>query len=384
MLTQNVESYLAVRRAMGFALHSEGTLLQSFAAFSEAAGKDHVCTETAIEWAGSARSTTTRARRLGQVIRFARYIRAEDQRHEMPPAVFGCEKGPRPTPYIFQGEEVWTTDAMLQSTFYNEFLKKVDVVRMACVAFCGSPGIFEGFSIYRGPHEDDFGREELVKLAEIVPHLQTALYTRRKLLDLESRVSDMETALDALSTALVLVDAAYKIFFANRNARAILACRDGLMSDGGRLMAQDSTECAALRGVLAGAINFGTGKTAPNPRATLISRARKRSLQLVAVPCRPETLATPKKAAALVFITDPDQKVPARAETLQALFRLTRAEVKLATVLLEGKSLSEAANLNQVGRETVRSQLKSIFLKTGARRQSELIGLLVKLPGDNM
>src|ERR1039458_7216382 len=69
MLTQNVESYLAVHRAMGFALHSEGTLLQSFAAFSEAAGKDHVCTETAIEWAGSARSTTTRARRLGQVIR---------------------------------------------------------------------------------------------------------------------------------------------------------------------------------------------------------------------------------------------------------------------------------------------------------------------------
>ena len=106
MLTQNVESYLAVRRAMGFALHSEGTLLQSFAAFSEAAGKGHVCTETAIEWAGSARSTTTRERRLGQVIRFARYIRAEDQRHEMPPAVFGCEKGPRPTPYIFLSDDI--------------------------------------------------------------------------------------------------------------------------------------------------------------------------------------------------------------------------------------------------------------------------------------
>ena len=29
MLTQAVESYLGVRRAMGFALHSEGSLLQS-------------------------------------------------------------------------------------------------------------------------------------------------------------------------------------------------------------------------------------------------------------------------------------------------------------------------------------------------------------------
>lgn len=147
-------------------------------------------------------------------------------------------------------------------------------------------------------------------------------------------------------------------------------------------MARDMRECAALRAVVAGAISFGTGKTPPKPRATLISRARKRPLQLVAVPCRPETLATPKKAAALVFITDPDQKAPARADTLRTLFRLTPAEVKLATVLLEGKSLSEAANLNQVGRETVRSQLKSIFIKTGTRRQSELIGLLLKVPGD--
>ena len=31
VLTQAVESYLSVRRTMGFALHSEGTLLQSFA-----------------------------------------------------------------------------------------------------------------------------------------------------------------------------------------------------------------------------------------------------------------------------------------------------------------------------------------------------------------
>lgn len=106
MLTQAVESYLAVRRAMGFALHSEGSLLQSFAHYSDAAGKSHICNETAIQWAGVARLATTRARRLGQVIRFARYLRAEDQRHEIPPTIFGCEKGPRPVPYIFSVDNV--------------------------------------------------------------------------------------------------------------------------------------------------------------------------------------------------------------------------------------------------------------------------------------
>ena len=118
MLTQMVESYLAVRRACGFKLKSEGSLLQSFAIFSDARGKHHVCSEIAIEWAGLAQSVHQRARRLGQVIRFARYVRAEDQSHELPPAVFGSEKRRRPIPYIFsQGNIQHLVQAASQSGY---------------------------------------------------------------------------------------------------------------------------------------------------------------------------------------------------------------------------------------------------------------------------
>ncbi len=40
------------------------------------------------------------------VIRLARYLRAEDERHEVPPAVFGAETLPRPTPYILTEEQI--------------------------------------------------------------------------------------------------------------------------------------------------------------------------------------------------------------------------------------------------------------------------------------
>ena len=106
MLTQAVTSYIAMRRATGFAFLSEGSLLQSFAAFSDAAGKQHISSETAIEWARLAVSLSQRARRLGQVIRFARYIRAEDLHHQIPPAVFGSENHPRPVPYIFSRDDI--------------------------------------------------------------------------------------------------------------------------------------------------------------------------------------------------------------------------------------------------------------------------------------
>ena len=106
MLAEAVGSYLKVRRACGFELQSAGNFLRSFASFSEARGKGHVCAQTAIEWAGLARSVHQRARRLGHVIRFTRYIRAEDQCHELPPPVFGCERRRRPTPYIFSQENI--------------------------------------------------------------------------------------------------------------------------------------------------------------------------------------------------------------------------------------------------------------------------------------
>jgi integrase/recombinase XerD len=101
MLTKAVESYIAMRRACGFAFQSEGTCLQGFAAFSDARGHHHVRSDIAIEWARQARSTRQRARRLGIVIRFARYARAEDGRHDLPAAVLGSETTPRPVPYIF-------------------------------------------------------------------------------------------------------------------------------------------------------------------------------------------------------------------------------------------------------------------------------------------
>ncbi len=106
MLAQIVESYLAMRRACGFELKTQGNFLRSFANYSDDRGKHYVCSEVAIKWAGLAPSVHQRARRLGHVIRFARYARVEDQSHELPLAVFGSENRPRPTPYIFSQNNI--------------------------------------------------------------------------------------------------------------------------------------------------------------------------------------------------------------------------------------------------------------------------------------
>jgi integrase/recombinase XerD len=106
MLSDAVKMYLAGRRAAGFVLKCEGFQLKSFAAFSEARGRQHVSSDLAIEWAGSVRSMAQRARRLGTIIRFARYMRAEDPRHQVPAPIFGAEKLPRRAPFILTMDQI--------------------------------------------------------------------------------------------------------------------------------------------------------------------------------------------------------------------------------------------------------------------------------------
>lgn len=61
---------------------------------------------------------------------------------------------------------------------------------------------------------------------------------------------------------------------------------------------------------------------------------------------------------------------------LQNLFGLTPAEVRVARGLASGETLSGLAAHHGLGRETVRSQLKSVMLKTRTHRQADLVRLL--------
>jgi DNA-binding CsgD family transcriptional regulator len=80
--------------------------------------------------------------------------------------------------------------------------------------------------------------------------------------------------------------------------------------------------------------------------------------------------------AALVLFRDPTHHAANLAERLRALFNLTAAEVALARGLLEGRRLREIAAARRVSLETVRTQLRAVFRKTGVARQTDLVRML--------
>lgn len=106
MIAEAIDTYLSVRRALGFKLHSDQTYLESYARFAAKAGDTHMHAPTAISWAKLTPSDASRAVRMNVLIRFARFARAGDDRHEVPPSDVFCRRRQRRQPYIFSDDEV--------------------------------------------------------------------------------------------------------------------------------------------------------------------------------------------------------------------------------------------------------------------------------------
>ena len=81
-------------------------------------------------------------------------------------------------------------------------------------------------------------------------------------------------------------------------------------------------------------------------------------------------------AVSILFLTPITQQSSPAPDLLQALFDLTPAEARIASMLIDGHSLTEIAGLQGVSLNTVRTQLKSVFVKTGVDRQVDLVRLL--------
>lgn len=184
-------------------------------------------------------------------------------------------------------------------------------------------------------------------------------------------------ALDRLSCGTVLVDRRGRATYSNRSAETLFG--QGIDIKRGHLTAEDSASNSCLQQLIASATSaqFVTNREASRP--VVIRRLGRRPLLIEALPAVERTYAPFAHGHALLMITDCEDRSPSDAARLQMTFRLTDSETRLAVQLSSGKTFAEAAEVLGIAYETSRSQLKSVFAKTGTRRQAELARLLARV-----
>jgi len=177
MLMKAVESYLAVRRAAGFKLEVVGVLLRSFARFAEKRGEGFVRAQTAIDWAKTSPSSEQKARRLQIIIRWARYLRAEDRRHEIPPDQDFGPRRQRTLPFIFEPRDVIR---LIQQAFELPFVESLfpqTIGTLLALLACTGLRISEALALRFDDVTADglFIRETKFRKSRLVPLHDTAV-----------------------------------------------------------------------------------------------------------------------------------------------------------------------------------------------------------------
>ena len=220
----------------------------------------------------------------------------------------------------------------------------------------------------RGPRRREFGPQERARARAIAPHMRRAINLSEHSLAALAVDRGLGQALDAFSTACLLLSGDGGLLFANAGAEALLRRGDRLRRAGDKLSAADSAATTALAQAIRRVSEPGAGVTElklPSP----VDR-----VPAVAV-LAPVAGPGPARLVCYVVEASPPHAGPDAYGRLMDMFRLTHAETQITLNLIQGLSPRQIAEKRMASVETVRTQLKFVLEKTQSERQAELFRL---------
>jgi DNA-binding CsgD family transcriptional regulator len=188
--------------------------------------------------------------------------------------------------------------------------------------------------------------------------------------------------LDKLNRAVVIFDSTAFVQFANRSAERLSRNGEAISLRERCLTFLDGSARVALQEYLARCLDGGgSGRRAASIVLRVPAAEEEQSPYWALIsPLELETgSADPASSWHLLMLYAPHaQELPKRI--LRELYRMSAAEADLAELLFGGLSLEEAAVRQAVSVNTVKSQLRQIFVKCSVHSRAELMQLLALGP----
>ena len=229
--------------------------------------------------------------------------------------------------------------------------------------------------LLRKVDQPPFGNEEQMAAQRFSGHLQRALRLQRHTHDLHTKAELGARAIDALALSMLIVDSKGAILHLNAGAERLLNSRVcSLNSYAGRL----STVYPSDKNKLFALIVKATNHPAVGG-AMFLTGEQTRQVFVTPLPAASPFAHDWQTPLALVIVMEPGKNQSA-LQLLATLYDLSPAELRIASALLAGKSPEQYALEAGVTMNTIRTQLKNMFSKTGTHRQSELVALLNRVP----
>jgi DNA-binding CsgD family transcriptional regulator/PAS domain-containing protein len=286
-----------------------------------------------------------------------------------------------PPDKVVTQQELVPDAELLGSAYYRDYLEPIGIFHILGADTTEPAGLMARLRIARQLREPAFAEAEKTLCARLLPHLKRALQIHARLNHATSERDLYAGAVNQLSVATIILDEQSRVLNTNNLASELLAEKDGLVLVDDRLSLGTRSENDRLQEIVAATIEAQLADATSMASALRVARPSGHpdlGLVIRPVPAASEWAKGQASPCVAIFISDPHHQENASTQMLTELFQLTPAEANLAIKLARGMSLAEVAEQQSVSQHTTRAQLKSIFAKTGATRQAELVRLVLK------
>jgi DNA-binding CsgD family transcriptional regulator len=274
---------------------------------------------------------------------------------------------------------------------YQELLLPYDRRYLSACTLVDTPEAAIIFSIHRGAAEGPLPPGTVAFLDRLMPHLRRAVRIGLRNFIYSTQALVGHLLVNKLRQPVILASPEGEVVHTNDAAQELLrttrlvSVEDGLLRLPEPHLQELLRRCAAMEQSL---------KAADAHDAAGAALASDFHSLRVAQPGQDEsvyaffTVLSPQGAmgtfglrpVVMLLFYHPQSAPAIDGNLLYAVFGLTPAEARIATLLAEGLSLKQIAQVQGTQHDTVRKQLRAIYQKTATNRQPELVRLLLHLP----
>lgn len=254
--------------------------------------------------------------------------------------------------------------SLRRTAFWADFLKPMDVDHGAGVIGRRTADSVLSLTLLRSSRRGSYSSDERAWLARLAPHWVNACTLRERLVPPDRETLSAMRAFEVLGTAAFLLDERGRCM--RWNAAGELLLRDGrlIRMRGGRLLAA----CP------------GSGSPFLPPSGPIVLRQRDGAVAGHAAAHRLPGCGPLGGTRSVVFVDAAAAVAPERLRhSLAALYGLTPREAELTERLSTGMGLNKVAAAMDLSVVGVRTRLKVVYGKTGARHQAALVALVRSL-----
>jgi len=197
---------------------------------------------------------------------------------------------------------------------------------------------------------------------------------------LRRRFAAVLAALDRFQVGVLIPSAHGSIAVSNSAADRILDQKDGLSRGRDHTLRVPAGQQAEFDQAVLSAISTGRAEGTGGMTTLAISRPSDCTDFVVEISPLGSGDGLDQGAKwAVVFIIDPDDKAAVSVQNMRMVFGLTEAETDVLSLLVDGHSSAEIADIRSTSPLTARSQAKSVYAKTDVSNRADLVRLALKV-----